>query len=342
MKNKFVKEFIVPAVVLTVLCLIVSAALVVTYNTTLPVIEAAKIAESNAARAVVLSGADKFEEVKTTVVDVTEAYKATNGAGYVITSKSKGYGGDLYVMTGIKADGTIDKVKLMDNNETPGLGSQVGETGYTSRYTGKGPADLDGIDAISGSTVSSYAFRYAVKLAYEAYAELAGVTLEEPKTPEQILFPDVESFEEITVEGTVKAMKAGDLGIILVTEADGYSGAPSKMQVHTAFGPDGKILGVIMGENTETAGIGTQVNEESYTSQYVGKENVDGITAISGATESSDGFKAAVKKAFEAYQSFAGATAPEADAEASSAVETNPDSSESAAPVDGASVSSAS
>lgn len=306
MNKNFIKEFIVPAVVLTVLCVVVSGALVMTYNTTAPIIEAAKIAESNAARTQVLSGGDKFEEAKSNVADVVEAYKATNGAGYVITTKAKGYGGDMFIMTGIKSDGKIDKVKLMENNETPGMGSQTGEEKYTSKYVGKGSADVDSIEAISGSTVSSYAFRHAVNVAFEAYAELAGVTLEAPApalTPEQILFPedDAATFEALTLEGAVKAMKVGDKGVIIVTEADGYSGAPSKMQVYTAIGPDGKIIGAALGKNAETAGIGSQVGEEAYTSQYVGKENVDGVTAVSGATESSDGFKAAVKKAMEIY-----------------------------------------
>lgn len=310
---KFVKEFIIPAAVLTIICVVVSAALVMTYDVTKPVIEAVKAAESDKARAVVLSGGDKFEEQKVSVADVTEAYKAGNGAGYVFTTKSKGYGGDIYVMVGIKSDGTIDTVKLMDNNETPGLGSQVGEPAYTDRYKGKTGNDVDTVDAISGATVSSYAFRYGVQLAFEAYGELAGVTFEEPKAPEQMIFPDAESFEEITVEGAIKAFKTGD-NIILVTEAQGYSEAPTKMQVYTGFTPDGKIAGVYMGENTETQGIGSKVNDEEYRSQYVGKETADDVDAVSHATESSEGFQAAVKKAIELFKGMSATTNEAADA----------------------------
>ncbi|MEG0753070.1 MAG: FMN-binding protein [Angelakisella sp.] len=298
---KFLKEFAIPAAVLTLLCLVVSGALVLTYNTTQPIIEAAKVAESNKARSEVLSGGDKFEQVSVTTADVVEAYKASNGAGYVITTKTKGYGGDFNVVAGIKSDGSIDKVKMMNANETPGLGSRVGEEAYTSKYSGKTGNDVDSVEAISGATVSSYAFRHGVKVAFEAYGELAGVTFEEPKSPEQVLFPDVEAFEDVTVEGAVKALKAGDKGVVIVTEAQGYSGAATKMQVYTAIGPDGKIVGVRMGDNSETPGIGSQVNDDAYTSQYVGKENADGITAVSGATESSEGFQAAVKQAMELY-----------------------------------------
>ncbi|MEG1687147.1 MAG: FMN-binding protein [Angelakisella sp.] len=300
--KSFLKNFVVPAAVLTIICVVVSAALVLTYDTTKPIIEATKIAAADKARAVVLAGAKDFALQSVNVEDVVEVYKAGNDVGYVITAKSKGYGGDMYVMVGIKNDGTIDSVKLMDNNETPGQGSKTGEEKYTNQYKGKTGNDVDAVEAISGATVSSFAFRNAVKQAFLAYGELAGVTFEEPKAPEFMVFPDVEAFEEITVEGAIKALKAGDKGVIIVTEAQGYSDAPIKMQVYTGFGPDGKIVGVYLGENKETMGVGSQVNEESYRSQYVGKDNADKIEAISGATESSEGFQIAVKKAVELYK----------------------------------------
>ena len=125
-----VKQFVVPAVVLTVICLVVSAALAGTYQVTEPVIEAAKRAEADASRVVVLPGGKDFKEVTVSGVDnIVEAYEAGNGAGYVITGKSKGYGGDLQVMAGIDKDGKIAGVKLMDNNETQGIGSKTGEIG---------------------------------------------------------------------------------------------------------------------------------------------------------------------------------------------------------------------
>ena len=47
---KFVKDFVIPVVVLTVICVVVSAALVFTYQATKPIIDEAKNAEANAAR----------------------------------------------------------------------------------------------------------------------------------------------------------------------------------------------------------------------------------------------------------------------------------------------------
>ena len=111
---KAVKEFVVPAAVLTAICLVVSGALAGTYQLTEPVIEAAKRAEADASRVVVLPDGKNFEEVSASGLDnIVDAYKAGNGAGYVITGKAKGYGGDLQVMAGISSDGKITGVKLM-------------------------------------------------------------------------------------------------------------------------------------------------------------------------------------------------------------------------------------
>ena len=95
---KAVKEFVVPAAVLTVICLVVSAALAGTYQLTEPVIEAAKRAEADQSRVVVLPDGQNFEQVPADGLEnIVEAYKAGNGAGYVITGKAKGYGHDLEV-----------------------------------------------------------------------------------------------------------------------------------------------------------------------------------------------------------------------------------------------------
>ena len=152
---KAVKEFVVPAAVLTVICLVVSAVLAGTYQVTKPVIEAAKRAEADASRVVVLPDGKDFEEVSASGLEnIVDAYKAGNGAGYVITGKAKGYGGDLQVMAGITSDGKIAGVKLMDNNETQGIGSKTGEDAYTSQYKGK-DSTLDGVTTISGATIST-------------------------------------------------------------------------------------------------------------------------------------------------------------------------------------------
>ncbi len=310
-----VKEFVVPAAVLTVICLVVSAVLAGTYQVTEPVIEAAKRAEADASRVVVLPDGKDFEQVSADGLEnIVEAYKAGNGAGYVITGKAKGYGGDLQVMAGIDKDGKIAGVKLMDNNETQGIGSKTGEASYTDQYKGK-DSTLDGVTTISGATVSSKAFESAVNTIFQAYGSLAGVEVAGPEVtpPETIIFPDVTDFTEVALDGAKKAIKAGDAGYVIVMEGQGYSHAAGPMEIYVGVGMDGKIAGVAAGANSETAGIGSQALEPDYLKAYIGKTSPDGIDNISGATETSVGVKKLVRAAMELAPALIGDTTPKVD-----------------------------
>ena len=312
---KAVKEFVVPAAVLTAICLVVSGALAGTYQLTEPVIEAAKRAEADASRVVVLPDGKNFEEVSASGLDnIVDAYKAGNGAGYVITGKAKGYGGDLQVMAGISSDGKITGVKLMDNNETQGIGSKTGEASYTDQYKGK-DSTLDGVTTISGATVSSKAFESAVNSIFQAYGSLAGVEVAGPEVtpPETIIFPDVTDFTEVALDGAKKAIKAGDAGYVIVMEGQGYSHAAGPMEIYVGVGMDGKIAGVAAGANSETAGIGSQALEPDYLKAYIGKTSPDGIDNISGATETSVGVKKLVRAAMELAPALIGDTTPKVD-----------------------------
>ena len=312
---KAVKEFVVPAAVLTAICLVVSGALAGTYQLTEPVIEAAKRAEADASRVVVLPDGKNFEEVSASGLDnIVDAYKAGNGAGYVITGKAKGYGGDLQVMAGISSDGKITGVKLMDNNETQGIGSKTGEASYTDQYKGK-DSTLDGVTTISGATVSSKAFESAVNTIFQAYGSLAGVEVAGPEVtpPETIIFPDVTDFTEVALDGAKKAIKAGDAGYVIVMEGQGYSHAAGPMEIYVGVGMDGKIAGVAAGANSETAGIGSQALEPDYLKAYIGKTSPDGIDNISGATETSVGVKKLVRAAMELAPALIGDTSPKVD-----------------------------
>lgn len=52
---------------------------------------------------------------------MTAIYKADNDSGYVITAQAKGYGGEVPVMVAFNAEGTIEAVQFLDNDETPAL-----------------------------------------------------------------------------------------------------------------------------------------------------------------------------------------------------------------------------
>ena len=304
------KEFAMPPLVLTVIAAVVTGALVATESVTTPIIEQQAAAAADAARAVVLPSADSFTQV--TVDEMPEGgvdiYEANNGTGYVVTAQAKGYGGMLKVMVGIDSNGLISGTEVLENNETQGLGSKVSEHAFMDQYIGK-DSTLEGIETISGTTISSNAFSKAVQNAYQVYGVAAGVevagTQRDPITDEvkAELFPNVTSFQKYAVEG--EAYKAGDEGYIIVTSNAGFAG-----DVTTAIGFDlnGAITGVVFTETSETQDYGEQYTRASWKDAQVGKTSADELDLISGATVTYDALKLNFTEAFEMLPTLADAS----------------------------------
>ena len=172
MNNKTLAKSII---VLTVICLVISGALAVVNSFTAPVIAAGAIERENASRQEVLPEAEEFEEITSDVLpeSITAAYKgfdaSGNTVGYVFTAGNKGFDGTIVVMTAIDTEGKIVKVSTIDvTSETKTLGGQTANESYTSQYDGK-DENLDGVDAISGATITSTAYKKCVLDSFEAY-----------------------------------------------------------------------------------------------------------------------------------------------------------------------------
>jgi electron transport complex protein RnfG len=115
--------------------------------------------------------------------DSLEIYPAKNDdvvIGYAVnTNTSKGFGGIISLMAGFKPDGTIIDITVLEQKETPGLGTKMAEPGFKDQFKGKNPAEFklkvekDGgpVDAITAATISSRAFCDAVQRAYNTIQE---------------------------------------------------------------------------------------------------------------------------------------------------------------------------
>ncbi len=181
-KVPFKDGMIGPTVILLIICLVISAALAVTYQVTLPQIEKINKETADAARMEVLKGAESFTAKEGDLPEgVTEYYVEDNGLGVVVTAQNKSFGGTITVMVGIDSDGAITGVKVTDHADTPGLGTKAMTTEYLSQY--KEITDLDDVDNIkkdsqvdhvTGASVSSNGIYGAVKYALAAYDEMGG------------------------------------------------------------------------------------------------------------------------------------------------------------------------
>lgn len=103
--------------------------------------------------------------------DGVSAVRDADGAlvGFSVETKSGGFGGDVEVMVGYNALCEIVGVRVIAHSETPGLGARVAEDSFLSQYQGQsGEVVLgEGVDAISGATISSKAVTEAVNTATE-------------------------------------------------------------------------------------------------------------------------------------------------------------------------------
>jgi electron transport complex protein RnfG len=169
------KDFVMPIVVLTVICLVISAALAFTNNMTKPVIDAAAAQRADEVRFAVMPQADTFKKIEASGLpeSITDVYMAENGVGYVFTVIAKGYGGNMEIICGVDPDGHITACKTLAHSETAGLGSKTAQDEYRNQYVGKG-SSLEGVSAISGATVSSKAYESAIKDVFKAFETVKG------------------------------------------------------------------------------------------------------------------------------------------------------------------------
>ena len=170
MKKSF-NEIIKPVLVLVCICLVVTALLAYINSVTSPIIAKAEQEKTEQAMSEVLAEADGFNPLKIENLPerVTEVYSAQNGSGYVFMLTTKGYGGDMKLICGMKSDGTIEQCKTLSHAETSGLGSKTAEDPYRNQYCGKNADTLSEVDAITGATISSTAYKNAIEDAFKAF-----------------------------------------------------------------------------------------------------------------------------------------------------------------------------
>jgi len=111
----------------------------------------------------VLPQAESFKPIKSGGAIIY--YEAFDAQGKLIGAAFKasgdGYSSTIETMVGMLKDGTITAIKVLTQNETPGLGTQVLENKFTAQFTGS--KDFSGIQAITGATISSKAVMNSVK-----------------------------------------------------------------------------------------------------------------------------------------------------------------------------------
>lgn len=175
--------------VLFTITLLSSAAVGGVYMLTKEPIAQAKVAAVNNALKQVLP---EYESTTSQTIEVAElpivthtATVADKAVGYAVESISKsGFGGAVRLMVGFDAEGKILNINVLEQKETPGLGTKMADEGNVLLLSlkDKNAAEVnmtvkkDGgdIDALTAATISSRAYAEAVAVAYEAYKVASG------------------------------------------------------------------------------------------------------------------------------------------------------------------------
>lgn len=174
--------------VLFTITLIASAGVGVVNMITEEPIEAANQAKTQKALSEVLPAFEQtsIEELEIDGLQI-KVYTATKGealAGYAVeTQTAQGFNGVVKLMVGFLPDGTVTNVNVLEQAETPGLGSKMTEEGNPllksirnckleekKLVNGRLAVTKDGgdVDALTAATISSRAYVDAVNRAWTA------------------------------------------------------------------------------------------------------------------------------------------------------------------------------
>ncbi|MFY9398232.1 MAG: RnfABCDGE type electron transport complex subunit G [Desulfomonilia bacterium] len=131
----------------------------------------------------VLPEHDNEPDADALIIDGTTYYVSKkdgeiNGIAFA-TASDKGYSGKIRVMMGIKPDGEIITIGILEQKETPGLGSKITEGWFLDQYKGKSlenakwavKKDGGDFEQISGATISPRAVTSAVEQGLKKYQE---------------------------------------------------------------------------------------------------------------------------------------------------------------------------
>jgi electron transport complex protein RnfG len=159
-------------IVLGVICLTATFVLALTYQITRPRIEEQLRLEEQEALKEIAPLADSFVEKSIDGIEYLEAIKENKLIGYCLRITTSGYNGYIRLLAGIDLNGVITGVRVLEHQETPGLGAKISEIKpgekdpwFLKQFIGKSARTIQvkkDIDAITGATISSKAVAEAI------------------------------------------------------------------------------------------------------------------------------------------------------------------------------------
>lgn len=179
---------LMPAIILTLLCLTAISLLAFTNQITLATRQQQALQAENKNREMLFPEAAAFFEIDLTDAAeshpaVTQAYQVEdeNGdnIGWLVAARMRGYGGYVPIMAALEPGGTLRGLRVLANEETPGLGKKIEEPVFLNQFNGKSAQVIfttkldepgrESIDSVSGATISSRAVAEALNAINRLY-----------------------------------------------------------------------------------------------------------------------------------------------------------------------------
>ena len=271
------KRIIMRGLLLTVVASLAAWALSLTYKNTKPRIDAYAEQEARKARKEVLPEASEFELVNIGEQEYFIGYdERRKRVGVSTRIKTQGYSGPIEMLMGFNMKGEITGLKILNQIETPGLGSKIIEDWFSKQFIKLKAEDLSftkedpqgKVEAVTAATISSRAVLEGARKLFGLYGDFLGY------------------LRKIEI---LKYIPDGSY----TGEGKGFSG-PIRVMVTVQ---NHRIVKIAILERQEVVEYWSKVREK-IPQEILEKQSID-VDMVSGATYSSKGLIEAVTNALE-------------------------------------------
>lgn len=146
--------------ILGIISFVAAVLLSLTYILTKPIIAQQELSSERESISAFLPNIDKIEKIENEGKVYYKCYSQGRLIGYGLVIFAPGYSSEIKVMIAVDKQKIIKGIKVLEQQETPGLGSKIAEDEFTEQFKNKKAEELilgENIDAISGATISSKA-----------------------------------------------------------------------------------------------------------------------------------------------------------------------------------------
>ena len=177
------KEKLMPPLVLTIICVVVSGLLALAYNVTYVDLTGVMTDELKTGCKNIFGEAEyemlteekdgKKAPVNFGNKNINSIIVDRNASNCIIEITEDGYSkGGLHLLVGLDSDGKVQGIEFVSIGETPGLGTKVQDKSFTKKFLkADAETDIDGIDNVTAATFSSKGMKKAVRECLDIFSK---------------------------------------------------------------------------------------------------------------------------------------------------------------------------